>query len=435
MEQPAAQARPLLANGHRAAPPPLAPASPPVPPPARVPLPEPPQQLAPRQQVARYGPGLPAPPRQVAAPVPSALVQDAPPRPVVPPAQRAPGYGGPGLPPPAPAPAGPRRPAATPVPAPPSPPPPAPRPQPEAQPPPQPRAARALPAPSLEIGRLRYEDLPAILELINADQLPGQPACGRHALDMALRGESVVDAGWWRELSHVQAIVARRGGKVVGAASYAVAPADRSGWLLWLHAGENRPIVELLVDHALGELAGSSHQYAFWIASSLSLGLEALPVDQRPVTHEVLQARGLVGRDSWRYLVLPVDRAPVGGPPDDVAQAIPASGPGEIPAWRLLVGDRDEPAAAADIALGADGCGVLWWIDVEPAQRGRGIGRRLLRQAVRLLVQRGARTVAACVAHDDPKERDPQPILRLLGSTGFQEVDRLWSFESRRRQR
>jgi hypothetical protein len=41
--------------------------------------------------------------------------------------------------------------------------------------------------------------------------------------------------------------------------------------------------------------------------------------------------------------------------------------------------------------------------------------------------------VAALVDHDDPRERDPRPILRLLASAGFQDVDRLWSYESPRR--
>jgi ribosomal protein S18 acetylase RimI-like enzyme len=99
------------------------------------------------------------------------------------------------------------------------------------------------------------------------------------------------------------------------------------------------------------------------------------------------------------------------------------------------MGDREEPAASAEIALAGDGCGVLWWIDVEPAQRGHGIGRRLLRQALRFLAMRGVETVAASVDHADPRERDPSAILRLLGSAGFQEVDRLWSYESPRRRR
>jgi ribosomal protein S18 acetylase RimI-like enzyme len=279
---------------------------------------------------------------------------------------------------------------------------------------------------------VRYEELASILDLVNADLLPGQPACTRPALDMALRGACPVDTSWWRELANIQVLVARRGGSVVGAASYAVAPTDRSGWLLWLHAQETRVVVEALVDHVLGELSGSSHLYAFWIATALSLGLEALPVEQRPVTHEVLTSRGVSGRDSWRYLVASLDRAPISAGEDE-ASVMSISGAGEIPTWRLVMGDREDPVAAAEVALAGDGCGVLWWIDVEPGQRGRGIGRRLLRQALRFLAQRGAQTVGAFVDHADPREQDPRPVLRLLTSTGFQEVDRLWSYESPRR--
>jgi ribosomal protein S18 acetylase RimI-like enzyme len=294
----------------------------------------------------------------------------------------------------------------------------------------QPRLTALRSMGALEIERVRYEDMAAILDLVNADLLPGQPTCGRHALDMAMRGESPVDASWWRELSNIEVAVARRGGAVVGAASYAIAAADRSGWLLWLHARENRAIVETLVDHVIVELNGSSHLYAFWIATALSLGLEALTVEHRPVTHEVLTSRGLTGRDSWRYLVLGVDRSIIDAVGDDIAAVESTSGPGEIPAWRLVVGDREDPMASAEIALGGHGCGVLWWIDVEPAQRGRGIGRRLLRQALRFLATRGAHTVGALVDHADPRERDPRAILRLLSTAGFQEIDRLWSYES-----
>ena len=163
--------------------------------------------------------------------------------------------------------------------------------------------------------------------------------------------------------------------------------------------------------------------------------MEALPVEQQPVTHELLTSRGLMGRDSWRYLVLPIERFALDDRSEEVAVVRSVSGPGEIPAWEFVIGAREQPQASAEIALAGEGCGVLRWIDVEPAHRGRGIGRRLLWQALRFLALRGAQTVAALVDHADPRERDPGAILRLLGSAGFQEVDRLWSYESPRRRR
>lgn len=279
--------------------------------------------------------------------------------------------------------------------------------------------------------RLQPPDLSVIPDLVNADLLPGQPTCSRQLVEFALRGESLVDVQWWKELANIQAVVATRDGAVVGAASYAVAPTDGSGWLLWLHAREDRAVVDVLLERVLRELQSCPHVYAFWIATALTLGVEALPGTQRKVTHAALGARGLVGRDTWRYLVAPLEAT--GLETEEIAAVAQVSGPGEIPAWRLTVGEPEQPVAVAEVALGREGCGAIWWIDVEPAQRGRGIGRILLRQAMRFLALRGARTCAAFVDHDDPAERDRRPAIRLFESLGFEEFDHLWAFESRGR--
>jgi ribosomal protein S18 acetylase RimI-like enzyme len=114
----------------------------------------------------------------------------------------------------------------------------------------------------------------------------------------------------------------------------------------------------------------------------------------------------------------------------EVAAVTPASGAGEMPTWRLTVGDPEQPIAMAEVTLGREGCAVLWWLEVEPGRRGRGIGRRVLLQTLRFLALRGARTVAAFVDHDAGHERDRRPALRLFASVGFQEIDRLRSYES-----
>lgn len=283
----------------------------------------------------------------------------------------------------------------------------------------------------IEVRRLRAPDLSAIPDLANNDLLPGQPHCNRQLVELALRGESLVDAQWWKELANIQAVVATRDSEVVGVASYAVAPTDGSGWLLWLHAREERAVVDVLLDRVLRELSSCPHVYAFWIATALTLGVEALPGAQRRVTHAALQARGLEGRDTWRYMVAPLEGTQLQG--DENAAVAQVSGPGEIPAWRLTVGAPEQPVAVCEIALGREGCSVIWWIDVEPAHRGRGIGRSLLTQAMRFLALRGARTVATFVDHDDPDERDRRPAIRLFESLGFEEFDRLWAFESQQK--
>jgi hypothetical protein len=38
---------------------------------------------------------------------------------------------------------------------------------------------------------------------------------------------------------------------------------------------------------------------AFWSATPLTLGVEALPIEHRPVMHHVLLAAGFTGEDDW----------------------------------------------------------------------------------------------------------------------------------------
>src|SRR5204863_153370 len=83
---------------------------------------------------------------------------------------------------------------------------------------------------------------------------------------------------------------------------------------------------------------------------------EALTAEMRPVTHAVLQARGLADREAWRYLVLPLQRSVVDAGTEEVAAVTPTSGPGESPTWRFTVGDPDQPIAVAELSLGGTGC-------------------------------------------------------------------------------
>ena len=61
--------------------------------------------------------------------------------------------------------------------------------------------------------------------------------------------------------------------------------------------------------------------------------------------------------------------------------------------------------------------------------RGRGLGRRLLAQALATLAEHGARSAMLFVDHDDPANRDRRPAIALYESMGFQVVDHLFSYE------
>ncbi len=83
----------------------------------------------------------------------------------------------------------------------------------------------------------------------------------------------------------------------------------------------------------------------------------------------------------------------------------------------------------AELSLPAPGLGVIWWLEIEPEHRRRGLGRQLLRAARSVLAEAGASTTSILfVDHDDPKARDRRPALELYLAEGFTVVDHLWSY-------
>ncbi len=266
--------------------------------------------------------------------------------------------------------------------------------------------------------------------LIDADRLPGRPACDLQALRRALSGDFPGDPRGWSGFGEVHAVVAVDGSRAVGAASYATKVTDGTGWLLWLHAGEERAVVDALLDHVLRDLGDSTRCRAFAVATSLSFGVEALPVRGRPSTHAALRARGFERRASWRYLLARLDRQAMLASDPGLATVEPAVGWGEYPAWRLSMGTAQASAAALEVGLGPERCGLLQDLQIELDYHGRGVGKSLLRQGMQLLRSQGAATVAAFVETSRSSGPRTEEMLELLLGAGFEEVDELWSYEA-----
>ncbi|MET7718542.1 GNAT family N-acetyltransferase [Streptomyces sp. NPDC005407] len=278
-------------------------------------------------------------------------------------------------------------------------------------------------------------DETAVLDLVNADRLRGQPLTTAVMLSDALATRSPVDSGWWAELepSHTD-VVHDSVGKVLGVVSYSTRREDGAGLILWLHCREDETVAEALVEHALASLNSPRTMYGFEFASALTLGLEGMPLRARPATRKTLEAAGFSGRDVWRYihreLAKVSDIASSSSYP--LAEVTECADP---PGWQLLLRDTDgTQAAEATVGRPVDGIGVLWWISTDPAYRGRGLGHSLLEQCFDQLTSNGAREVIAYVDDDappgDPK-RDRTAANRLYDSMGFTELDRLWSFTRR----
>lgn len=288
-------------------------------------------------------------------------------------------------------------------------------------------ARRPVTSAGVRVREYAGSDERAVLELVEADRLAGQPAVTPGMLAEALAGRSNVDAGWWLELDQPSTdVLVGPDDQVVGVVSYATRARDDAGLILWLHAREDPQWVGTLLDHVLSATGSRSRRDAFDFASALSLGLEGLPVRHRAVTHAELLARGFAGENLWRYMRRDVNVIDLPGLRNAVVT------PCEDPeGWRLEVRTADGSLAAeATVGTPLGGAGVLWWIGVEPAHRGTGVARPLLDQAVALLAGQGAREVILFVDDDEPPggERDRSAANHLYDSAGFVEVDRLYSY-------
>lgn len=153
------------------------------------------------------------------------------------------------------------------------------------------------------VRRYQAGDEAAVLALVNADRITGQPETTPPMLAEALAGRSPVDSGWWDELdTPVTDVVHNATGVVLGVVSYAVRSSDSTGFILWLHGREDPAVVSALIDHALTSLGRRRTVSAFEFASALSLGLEGLPAGRRPATRRALEAAGFSGRNLWRHM-------------------------------------------------------------------------------------------------------------------------------------
>ncbi|MFB7493800.1 GNAT family N-acetyltransferase [Streptomyces sp. NPDC056161] len=114
------------------------------------------------------------------------------------------------------------------------------------------------------------------------------------------------------------------------------------------------------------------------------LGLEGLPARHRPATQVALEGAGFTGRDLWRYMRADL---PIAGLPHVAHYTVTDCE--DPPGKRLEVCEGGELLAEATIGRPLVGIGVLWWIGVAQAARGRGLGLALLGSALDLLTDIG----------------------------------------------
>lgn len=272
----------------------------------------------------------------------------------------------------------------------------------------------------------RPADEPEVRDLIEADRLPGQLRCTPERLAAARCGRAP-SADWAVPARPQWSVLADAGSRPRGIIAYLSWTDVHAGLICWLHAHEEPLALRALLGHALAALADCGRIDAFVGAPPGPLGPGGLPRTRRRATHDALLQSGFTGSRQGRYLhcTLPAEPPPA----KLVADVLPCEFP---PGHRLIIREAAEPVAEAVVSVEPDHTATVYWVETLPARRHRGLGRKLLSQALALLAEHGA-TEAALVVEDNPQPTpDSQAAARLFASFGFTLVDELWTYQRRR---
>ncbi|MEV5012529.1 GNAT family N-acetyltransferase [Streptomyces sp. NPDC055692] len=157
------------------------------------------------------------------------------------------------------------------------------------------------------------------------------------------------------------------------------------------------------------------------------LGPGGLPCTRRSATHDALVQTGFTGRCQGRYLHLVLSAQPA--PAKLVADVFPCDHP---PGHRLIIREAAEPVAEAVVSVEPDHTATIYWIEALPTRRHRGLGHKLLSQALALLAEQGATEVALVLDDAQQSASESQAATRLFRSFGFTLVDQLWTYQHQR---
>lgn len=268
-------------------------------------------------------------------------------------------------------------------------------------------------------------DRGAVLELVNADRLPGRPAVTAAMLDSAAVGRqhdgpTAVPPGLEGLRTEV---LLSAGGEVLGAVCHATRVEDGAGVMVWLHClDDEQALAQALIHRTLVQL-GRRTVHAF--TESTAMSLVGLPFRNRPGTRRALEASGFSGSDHWRYLHHRLDTLS----PRLYVLADLTERP-DAPGWYLHLRERDGTCIGqAVIGPPVEDTVMLEWITLAPGRQR--LGHILLEQSLTNLADRGIHEVTACL--DAPADGQPgrDAILQLHQAAGFVEVDQLHTYSRR----
>ncbi|GAA1092823.1 MULTISPECIES: GNAT family N-acetyltransferase [Pseudonocardia] len=278
---------------------------------------------------------------------------------------------------------------------------------------------------------VRRDEHQAVLDLVDADRLPGQPQAAPADLREALAGRSPIDGALWAGLTDLRHDVAVDSlGNVLGVIATGWRARDSTAVLTWMHARENSAVLSALLDAALARFSTTKAE-AFGMATALDLGLEALPVSHRRHTADVLVAAGFASADLWNYMLLPPDALTelLDAPASKLSPALTSRIEKRRLGWRIAVHEGKHLVGEIEIDGPAQGISRIAWLEVDPGHRGAGLGRFLLRAGLGRARRAGAEQAVLYVDDDEPgTARDRTAATALYRKYGFRSIDRLHTF-------
>ncbi|MEV6841774.1 hypothetical protein AB0N17_46660 [Streptomyces sp. NPDC051133] len=264
--------------------------------------------------------------------------------------------------------------------------------------------------------RFNGEDGAAVLDLVSADLLPGQPTITAAMLEQALQADAGLEGGGCEVLVSAD-------GAILGAVCYTVRATDGAGMLQWLHCVEDeQSVAETLIAHTLARL-GRRTVHAF--AGSTLLMPIGLPVGKRPGTRRALEACGFSGTGQWRYLYHRLDAlSPRLYAIAELVEHFDGAG------WQFYLRKRDGTRIGeARISGPVDGSVVLEWVALPSEHWDQ--GRILLEQCLTSLADRGIHHVTTCLEAPAGDLPYPDPAVYLHEAAGFTVIDQLHTYTRR----
>lgn len=277
------------------------------------------------------------------------------------------------------------------------------------------------------ISELAAQDLPEIAQLIR-EQISGMPpfVTPRHDEVLSILRDPTHQMRAWYPEEHTTASrtpcwVARSGERVAAAMQLQLTAGEPDAYLYWLVGRQEcQDEIAALVNWVIGHLRSEGRSLLRSHRNPFGPGWEGIADTWGHLLTPLRQAAGQMVSDPWiLYSCSAVDLRPTEMPAGYACDVLPNPRERSV---ALHVREGDRPLAEAELRLPPAantsfvqaGVADLEWIEVDEAERRRGVGRVMLTQAMREAARHGFPTIVLWV---ETENLAMQALVRACGFT------------------